>query len=290
MSRLICLRSFLSVYRYNSISKAAGALHLTQPAVSRHIKILESHLGCKLFDRLPRGLAATKAASELERRVAPHLDSLEAALERAGGTGKTVAGVLRVGSTRGLTKLVFSSLATLAEHGIVLELRFAPSPGLLTGLADRQFDLAVTPWRIPHKAIEYDVIYEGPVVLVCSPRWRERLPRTSAPHGLPLIDVEGPASMLATYWRATFDRNPDSASAIVPDHQAAIEAAVAGIGLAVVPECLCADRLLSGQLIIHKPGTKLQTSLYAAYNKATSAGDRIRIARQLLSEAARNGF
>ena len=82
MSHLLYLRSFLSVYRHNSISRAADALHLTQPAVSRHIKVLEGRLGCKLFERLPRGLAATPAANELERQVGSHLDALEAVVKQ----------------------------------------------------------------------------------------------------------------------------------------------------------------------------------------------------------------
>src|SRR3979409_1443052 len=98
MSHLIYLRSFLSVYRHNSISRAADALHLTQPAVSRHVKVLEGRLGCKLFERLPRGLAATPAANELERQVGSHLDALEAALGISGGRNAGLAGARHGGS------------------------------------------------------------------------------------------------------------------------------------------------------------------------------------------------
>ena len=49
-------------------------------------------------------------------------------------------------------------------------------------------------------------------------------------------DVQGPLPVLADLWRAAFGSIPDSPSAIVPDDQAALDAAVAGTGLAVVPE------------------------------------------------------
>src|SRR3977135_1894334 len=118
MSHLLYLRSLLSVSRHTPISRAAEALHLTQPAVSRHIKVLEGRLGCKLFERLPRGLAATPAANELERQVGSHLDALEAAVGISGGKNEGLAGTIHVGSSSGFTKLLLSGLASLPQYGI----------------------------------------------------------------------------------------------------------------------------------------------------------------------------
>jgi DNA-binding transcriptional LysR family regulator len=288
MSHLLYLRSFLSVYRHNSISRAADVLHLSQPAVSRHIKVLEGRLGCKLFDRLPRGLASTPAANELERQVGSHLDALEAVVGISGGKNEALAGIIQVGSTSGFTKLLLAGLAPLPQYGIRLDLRTAPPPALVKALADQELDLAVTPVRIPHKAIDYDLLYEGPLMLVCAPRWRERLPKSAAPKGLPLIEIQGPVPVLATYWRAAFGSNPDLPSAVVPDYQAALDAAVAGTGLAVVPECLCIDMLQAGQLINQTVRAKSRVSIYAARRKGNIAVDRVRISHQLLADAARS--
>jgi DNA-binding transcriptional LysR family regulator len=287
MSHLIYLRSFLSVYRHNSISRAADALHLTQPAVSRHIKVLEGRLGCKLLERLPRGLASTPAANELDRQVGTHLDALEAIVGISGGKNEGLAGIIHVGSTSGFTKLILSGLATLPQYGIRLDLRSAPPLALVKALAEHELDLAVTPARIPHKAIDYDLLYEGPLMLVCAPRWRQRLPKSAAPKGLPLIDIQGPLPVLAGFWRAAFGSNPDLPSAIVPDYQAALDAAAAGTGLAVVPECLCTDMLQTGQLISQNVRAKSRVSIYLARAKGNIAVDRVRIGHQLLAEAAR---
>lgn len=287
MSHLLYLRSFLSVYRHNSISRAADALHLTQPAVSRHIKVLEGRLGCKLFERLPRGLAATPAAHELERQVGAHLDALEAVVGISGGKSEGLAGTIHVGSTSGFTKLLLSGLAPLSQYGVRLDLRSAPPPVLVKALAQQELDLAVTPARIPHKAIDYDLLYEGSLILVCAPHWRERLPKSAAPKGLPLIDIQGPLPVLASFWRAAFGSIPDLPSAIVPDYQAALDAAAAGTGLAVVPECLCTDMLQTGQLISQNIRARSQVSIYVARSKGNIAVDRIRISHQLLAEAAR---
>jgi DNA-binding transcriptional LysR family regulator len=287
MSHLVYLRSFLSVYRHNSISRAAETLHLTQPAVSRHIKVLESRLDCVLFERLPRGLASTPAANELERQVGSHLDALEAVVGVAGAKNEAVAGIVRVGATSGFTKLLLSGLAPLSRHGIRLELSAAPPPALVASLAAHDLDLALTPARIPHKAIDYDLLHEAPLKLVCAPRWRERLSRSGAPKGLPLIELSGPIPSLANLWRAAFGSNPDIPSAIVADYQAALDAAAAGLGLAAVPECLCRTLLQTGQLVCNEVKSAPRVSLFIARNKGSKAMARIDIVQQLLADAAR---
>ncbi|TPV96279.1 MAG: LysR family transcriptional regulator [Myxococcales bacterium FL481] len=63
------LRTFLRVADDGSVSRAAAQLHLTQPALSRHIRNLESELGVDLFVRTGRGLVLSEAGIRLERRV-----------------------------------------------------------------------------------------------------------------------------------------------------------------------------------------------------------------------------
>ena len=55
------VEAFVLVARLLSLQKAAAALGITVPAVSRRIQLLERHLGIRVFDRLPRGLALTPA-------------------------------------------------------------------------------------------------------------------------------------------------------------------------------------------------------------------------------------
>ena len=131
MSYLLYLRSFVSVYRHSSISRAASALSLTQPAVSRHVKLLEGRLGATLFTRLPRGLAPTPAAVELERQAGPHLDALEGMLD-ARGAGGALAGVAHVGATSGFIALLLPPLAGLHRRGLRVDLRAMPPPALLS--------------------------------------------------------------------------------------------------------------------------------------------------------------
>jgi len=56
------LKIFLTVYKYESISKAAEALNISQPTVTEHIKFLENYLQVKLFDRIGRSIKPTEYA------------------------------------------------------------------------------------------------------------------------------------------------------------------------------------------------------------------------------------
>lgn len=58
------LRIFCKVIEERSFSKAARAIHLSQPTVSSHVRDIEAHFDCRLIDRLSQGAAATKARQD----------------------------------------------------------------------------------------------------------------------------------------------------------------------------------------------------------------------------------
>ena len=53
--------TFLTVCRTGGFTRAATELHITQPAVSQHIRQLEAHYGCPLFAKTGRGVEPTAA-------------------------------------------------------------------------------------------------------------------------------------------------------------------------------------------------------------------------------------
>jgi len=65
MPPLNALRAFEAAARHGSIARAAEELHVTQGAVSRHVKLLEEHLQTPLFRRLPKGLELTAQGKAL---------------------------------------------------------------------------------------------------------------------------------------------------------------------------------------------------------------------------------
>lgn len=90
------LRYFLAVAREESISRAADALHITQPTLSRQMMLLEDELGVQLFNRTNK-ITLTEAGVHLKLR-AMEIDSLMDMLERDFSAQSDIMGRLAIGS------------------------------------------------------------------------------------------------------------------------------------------------------------------------------------------------
>lgn len=142
---------FYYVAKLGSISRAAGALHLTQPAVSHIIKTLESKLGSKLFYRQPRGVELTDAGSTLLPYVSSMLSQISAGEKRILKISNLEDGDLYIGAVEtafsdGLLPL-FLRRFNMAHPGIRVHLRGPNSTSILEEIASGTLDLgfAVSP-------------------------------------------------------------------------------------------------------------------------------------------------
>src|SRR5688500_5626984 len=86
------LQAFCTVARLGSFTKAANALHTTQPALSVQIGQLEDALGLRLFDRTTRTVAITRVGEELLPRAERTLAELAGIVDSASGLGAKNAG------------------------------------------------------------------------------------------------------------------------------------------------------------------------------------------------------
>lgn len=137
------LKTFVTVAREGSVTRASALLHLSQPAVSAHIKAMEDALGLGLFERTPRGMSLTREGERLlakaERTLAAHQELLAEAARAKG----EVAGTLRIGaSTSTKSEPVGKLLTTLAERWPEVEvtLRHRTSAEVLAGLRSGALD------------------------------------------------------------------------------------------------------------------------------------------------------
>ena len=93
------LRYFVSVAEAASVSRAALRVHISQPALSRQIRDLETELGLRLFDRIGRRIQLTTEGEDLLRESRNVLAHAEALTERARRLVSGDTGLLRVGAT-----------------------------------------------------------------------------------------------------------------------------------------------------------------------------------------------
>lgn len=151
------LRTFLRVADDGSVSRAASRLHLTQPALSRHIRSLEDELGVALFVRTGRGLVLSDAGVRLERRVR----HLVAAIDELGSELQHTAHELTGDVTLAVPPSVAVDLAVaLAETyrarypRVRLRLVVALSGAVRDGLLGGTLDLGVLYQPIRSAALE----------------------------------------------------------------------------------------------------------------------------------------
>lgn len=92
------LRCFVTVAREGSVSRAAAALHLSQPAVSLQLKGLEESAGLLLFDRTPAGLILTEAGAALLPHAQKSLSGMSGFKAAADFLKDAAHATLRVGT------------------------------------------------------------------------------------------------------------------------------------------------------------------------------------------------
>ena len=91
------LRIFLVLADELHFGRTAERLGISQPGVSEAVRVLESRLGVKVFDRTSRRVRLTPAGEELKRNAAPALALLDQALAQTSQLSHAVRGLLRVG-------------------------------------------------------------------------------------------------------------------------------------------------------------------------------------------------
>ncbi len=171
--RLRHLRCFLETARLESLSAAAEALHLSQPAASKTIKELEEILGVQLFDRSGRRLALTAAG----RLFQQHAGAAFAGLERAQALVQQAPAEklrLSVGILPTVASEVFptAALAFQKTHpDALLRVTTGPNWLLFSQLREGKLDLVVGRMPAPERmtGLAFRQLYDEEVVIVARP-------------------------------------------------------------------------------------------------------------------------
>ena len=243
------LRVFEVVTRHLNFRVAAEELGVTQGAVAQHIRGLEAELGLKLFERLPRTLALTEAG----RRYVANIRRAFELISEATDELKPEPLHLTISVTPSFaSKWLIPRLLEFTSAHPDIDLRILASDRIANFQTDA-VDLAVRYGRPPFgPGLNADLLFEQIIVAVGSPLLVEKL-------GLP-----GDGDNLARYALLHDAHNfwPQYLEAALPQATAlavknirfnqtslAIEAAVAGQGLALASTFLVEDDIASGRLL-----------------------------------------
>ncbi|MGA5360953.1 LysR family transcriptional regulator [Streptomyces purpurascens] len=294
---LALLRTFVTVHRAGSFTRAAALLGLSQPAVTSQIRTLERQLGRPLFLRQARGVTPTSIGDELAHKAAPHLDALveitETGLDDSSLRTLHLAGPPEFTAERALPAL--TELIGEDGQGFALRASFGNAEETLEGLSAGHHDLAISTAQPRGALLTATALCDEEHVLVAAPRWAEQIgagqpdrkPEPSLEQ-VPVVEVHESLPFVSRYWASVFDSRPAApGTVIVPDLRAVLACAVAGAGLAVLPRYLCAAALERGDVVaLHEPAVPPLRTYFLVVRTGTLAMPHIARAHEWLQRAS----
>jgi LysR family transcriptional regulator, benzoate and cis,cis-muconate-responsive activator of ben and cat genes len=165
------LRSFVAVAKVLSFSRAAGQLHLSQPALSTQIQALENHLGARLFERNKRTVRLT-AAGESLLTDAEYLFEKIAEIElRVARISSGEIGHLRIGFVASASLELIPSVATAFRKqypGVTLEIRNLPTVQQVEALRAGVIDAGFVRMPLKEEGLSLDLVHREPFAIVVS--------------------------------------------------------------------------------------------------------------------------
>ncbi|MFC3573444.1 LysR family transcriptional regulator [Streptomyces yaanensis] len=295
---LALLRTFVTVHRAGSFTRAAALLGLSQPAVTSQIRTLERQLGRPLFLRQARGVTPTTIGDELAHKAAPHLDALVEIAETGLDEDSSLRTLHLAGPPEFTAERALPALAELTGadgQGLALRASFGNADETLEGLAAGHHDLAITTARPRGALLTATPLCDEEHVLVAAPRWASRIGpgkvRRKGAHALenlPVVEVHESLPFVSRYWASVFDSRPAaSGTVIVPDLRAVLACATTGAGLAVLPRYLCASELERGDVVaLHEPPVPPLRTYFLVVRTGTLAMPHIARAHEWLLRTA----
>jgi DNA-binding transcriptional LysR family regulator len=251
------LLAFVTVAREGSFTRAAGTLGVTASALSQAIKGLEERLKIRLLTRTTRSVATTSAGERLMNAIGHRFDEIESELDALTELRDKPAGTVRI--TCGdnvLHAVLLPKLAPLLREYPDIKLEFDMNYGFRDIVADR-FDAGV---RMGN-TIDKDMIAVpiGPslrMAVVASPDYFERHPVPKSPNDLTAhacINQRMPTSGGLYVW--DFERRGRQVNVrvdgplIFNTAPPQVDAALAGLGIALLPEDELMGHLEAGRLV-----------------------------------------
>jgi DNA-binding transcriptional LysR family regulator len=251
------LAAFLAVAREQSFTRAAARLGVSQSALSQTIRALEVRLGLRLLTRTTRSVAPTEAGERLLRTLAPRFEEINAELAALSEFRDKPAGTIRITTHEHAARSVLQpALEKLLPDYPDIRVELVIDYGLTDIVAER-YDAGIRSGEMVAK--DMIAVRIGPdmrMAVVGSPACFAERPRPRVPQDLTghnCINLRLPTHGGIYAWE--FEKNGRELRVRV-DGQLVfnttaliLDAALAGLGLAYLPEDQVAAHLQAGRLV-----------------------------------------
>jgi DNA-binding transcriptional LysR family regulator len=248
MDRITGVQLFARIVETGSFSKASLDLGITQPTATKHVAAVEARLGARLLNRNTRGVSATEIGALYYEKCKTIQRELEEADNLASLLQSRVGGLLRISTSVGfgrrvLTPLVLSFMRKYPE--ITIDLSFDDR---YVNLVEQGIDVAIRMGRLADSSLGARYLGQNPWVLVASPAYLKR-------HAAPQTPAEVAQHACLIYstvqgderWHfAGSDAVPVRGPLRTNNLSTLLEAALGGMGLAILPRYVAEGALRSG--------------------------------------------
>jgi DNA-binding transcriptional LysR family regulator len=250
------LRVFVMVARHGSLTRAAEAIRLTQPALSLQLKTLQEAVGAPLFKRTPQGMELLPAGSALLPYAEAVLNASDAFRSAAARISGQVAGTLRLGTILdpdflrlgallGLMLQRYPAVQTDVSHGI--------SGWVLSQVLSGALDIGFYLGRPEDERLQAAVLTPFRYRVVAPPAWKERITGAgwSELTQLPWIWTP-PESVHNRLLSAQFERFAATPriAAQVDVEPSMLDLVKAGVGLSLVRESVALAQARDGHVAL----------------------------------------
>jgi DNA-binding transcriptional LysR family regulator len=292
MDKLIALNVFRRVVEFESFSRAADALNLSNAAVSKNVQELEKELGTQLIHRTTRRLNLTEAGRLYFRQVSSILDELERVEELVADLSVKPHGLLRVTApmSLGLTHVAtaiyqFQSIYPDIRIELILNDRYVD-------LIEEGFDVGIRGGGLVNdNSLVTHRIGDIQRVVCASPAYLNQYGEPKSPEDLKqhhcVIYTLARSPHEWSFWRGqeTVSVHVDG-SLKVNNSLAASQAAIAGLGLIFLPLFTVLDGLERGMLKTVLPEWSTEPlTLYAIYPKHRQHSRKLQVFIDFISES-----
>lgn len=247
------LRAFVEVVAAGGFSRAAHKLGVSKSIVSRRVAALEADAGVRLLSRTTRGVSLTEAGIELNKRAVQILSGLDEALDAVAGRDNVVTGTLRLAAplSFGIAHLA-AALAEFAASHPQLQLDVAYNDRF-ADIVQEGFDAAIRIGELKDSSLVARRLAPVHTVAVASPLYLAR-------RGTPVVPRDLTAHDALIYsgipngeaWRFRAGRKTVSVRVQgrfrADNGEALREAALAGLGITLLPGWLTAGDISGGAL------------------------------------------
>jgi DNA-binding transcriptional LysR family regulator len=250
------LQAFVAVARERSFTKAAAMLGVSQSALSHTIRELEERLGVRLLSRTTRSVSPTEAGERLLHNIGPRFDEIEAEVTAVSELREKPAGWIRITATGyAADAILLPKLAKLLREYPDIKVEIIIDYGL-TDIVARQYDAGVRSGE--QVAKDMIAVRIGPdmrMAVVGAPSYFKKRPAPKSPQDLiahNCINLRLPVHGGLYAWE--FEKGGRELRVRVEGQFTfnatgqILNAALAGSGLAYVPESMVQRYLANGRL------------------------------------------